>query len=88
MMRVDGDFGVSSQRTHRVSYMAFRGDIPEGMDVLHHCDTPRCVHPEHLFCGFQAANHRDMVEKGRDNSFGHKTRVRLFPERRRDDEAA
>ncbi len=74
-MRADTDFGeVATMRAHRVSYLAFRGDIPEGMSVLHHCDTPRCVNPEHLFCGFQAGNVADMHAKGRDDCFGHKRR--------------
>lgn len=73
VMRVDNDFGLQeTMRVHRVSYLAFRDDIPEGMSVLHHCDTPRCVNPEHLFCGFQAANMADMRSKGRDNHFGRK----------------
>lgn len=72
-MRVDNDFGLQeSMRVHRVSYLAFRGEIPDGMSVLHHCDTPRCVNPEHLFCGFQSANMADMKAKLRDNSYGHK----------------
>lgn len=73
-MRVDAEYGAISMTTHRVSYLAFRDDIPEGMSVLHHCDTPRCVNPDHLFCGFQAGNVRDMREKGRDDHFGHKKR--------------
>lgn len=73
-MRVEGDFGSMSMRAHRVSYLAFRGEIPEGMSVLHHCDTPRCVNPDHLFCGFQAGNVRDMRQKGRNDEWGHKKR--------------
>ncbi len=73
LTRVDNDFGLQeTMRAHRVSYLAFRDEIPEGMSVLHYCDTPRCVNPEHLFCGFQAGNMADMRKKGRDNSFGHK----------------
>lgn len=75
-MQVEADYGMASMRAHRVSYLAFRGDIPEGMSVLHHCDTPRCVNPEHLFCDFQAGNVRDMRLKGRDDHFGHKKRRR------------
>lgn len=76
-IRVDSDFGLQpTMRVHRVSYMAFRGEIPEGMDVLHHCDTPRCIRPDHLFVGYQAANNRDMREKGRNDEFGHKRRRR------------
>ena len=50
---------------HRVSYMGFKGEIPEGMNVLHVCDVRTCVNPEHLFLGTQRENIKDMVTKGR-----------------------
>ena len=52
-------------RAHRVSWELHDGPIPSGMDVLHRCDTPACVRPDHLFLGTAADNIADMFAKGR-----------------------
>lgn len=51
--------------THRVAWTMERGAIPGDMNVLHKCDNPPCVNPEHLFLGTDADNVHDMVAKGR-----------------------
>ena len=43
----------------------YLGPKPRGAIVLHRCDKPFCVEPNHLFYGSQRDNMRDCVLKGR-----------------------
>jgi len=57
--------GNKSTRAHRVSYILFKGLIPDGVCVLHACDNRKCVNPEHLFLGTLKDNTQDMIKKKR-----------------------
>ena len=52
---------------HRVAWELFRGPIPDGLFVLHKCDTPACVAVHHLFLGTQLDNIQDRETKRRGN---------------------
>lgn len=56
---------VRGQLAHRAAWMREHGPIPEGLGVLHRCDNPPCVRPDHLFLGTPKDNKADCVSKGR-----------------------
>jgi hypothetical protein len=64
---------------HRAAFILYKGYIPKGMYVLHSCDNPRCVNPDHLRLGTAHDNNMDQVERNR-TTYGEKARsVKLTP---------
>ena len=43
-------------RAHRVAYSLWNGPLRDGECVLHTCNNPRCVNPDHLIQGTQQEN--------------------------------
>ena len=62
-----GHLHINGKRysAHRAAYMIFIGPIPKGRLVCHHCDTPNCVRPSHLYAGTYKTNRQDAVRRGR-----------------------
>lgn len=64
-----GRFGISKNErgrlAHRCAWQLTNGEIPDGMQICHHCDNPSCVNPSHLFLGTIRDNVQDMIKKGR-----------------------
>lgn len=61
-LRFDG--GV--RYAHRLAREVLVGPIPDGLFILHRCDTPACVNPAHLGVGTQGENLQECVDRGRN----------------------
>lgn len=61
----NGQGKMKPYKAHRISYALERGPITNGLCVLHKCDTPSCVNPDHLFLGTYTDNTQDKIAKGR-----------------------
>jgi hypothetical protein len=60
-------------KAHRVAFTLVKGPIPDGMNVLHHCDNPPCCNGDHLFLGTAEDNTHDMLSKNRGSPPPHST---------------
>ena len=49
----------------RVAFILAHVEIPGDLLVLHTCDNPGCVNPDHLYAGTHKDNHLDMVTRNR-----------------------
>jgi len=72
-MAFRSDQGYGKYRTYkkektevatRVAYRLVYGDFDRSLYVLHTCDNPSCVRPQHLFLGTQLDNMKDKLAKG------------------------
>lgn len=52
-------------RAHRAMFFMLNPDADSSMVVMHRCDNPRCVNPDHLALGTPRDNVLDMHSKGR-----------------------
>ena len=69
--------GKKIRRAHRVSWEQTYGPIPDGLLVLHRCDTRSCVNPAHLWLGTNQDNLSDAARKGRMTRGVHNNFTRL-----------
>jgi len=58
-IKVDGQY----EYAHRVAYSLERGALGDDL-VLHKCDNPPCVNPNHLYLGDHTDNIRDAYNRG------------------------
>lgn len=65
---MDGRRVIASRASWTIHY----GPIPPGMLVLHSCDNPPCVRPDHLMLGSVRANMVDAGRKGRMGQAKHR----------------
>ena len=75
MVNKPGGYGRISYRgrqwrAHRLAYELLLAPIPEGMSLLHRCDNPLCINPNHLRPGTHAENIQEAYDKGRKVSPG------------------
>ena len=56
---------VVRKSAHRYFYTEYKGEIPEGLYILHTCDNPLCVNPEHLYAGTAKQNAQDREGRQR-----------------------
>jgi hypothetical protein len=72
-----GSFSIGARTlgtvlAHRFSWaMHNNQEIPSGMVIMHSCDNPLCVNPNHLSVGTHMENTHDMLKKGRHTYIAH-----------------
>lgn len=65
LMHIERNRKRSTWSAHRLSFYIHHGYIDDELSVLHSCDVPPCVNPEHLRLGTRADNNLDKNIKNR-----------------------
>lgn len=60
--------GQKSCKAHRLSYELFVGPIPKRRIIMHTCDNPICINPDHLKVATHKENMWDAAVKNRFRS--------------------
>lgn len=66
-------------KTHRLAYLLKHGEIPNDLHILHSCDTPSCVNPDHLRVGTHQENMTERTVRGKSygaRPYANRTRIR------------
>ncbi len=56
------------QLAHRMAWFLVNGEFDTSKFILHRCDNPACVNPNHLWEGTNADNMKDMAVKERSRA--------------------
>lgn len=83
-MRIGPKSRSRTVAVHRLMWAETHGPIPVGFCVLHHCDNPPCINPDHLWLGTNSDNILDKMRKGRTPNGELHWRARLKKEAARD----
>lgn len=75
---VDGKEKI--MKASRAAWILFRGEIPEGGNVLHKCNNPPCCNVDHLYIGTHLDNAKDRDRAGRTRRGPSQVRWKQTPE--------
>jgi hypothetical protein len=56
---------------HRLVYVAYKGEIPEGLFIDHLCRVRHCINPDHLEAVTTAENNRRALPFRKDQAFSN-----------------